>query len=150
MEIETAEEFDTAGAKIWESMGIYAPTLGIVGAVLGLMAVMSNLADPSKLGPGIAAAFTATIYGIASANLFFLPYGNKLKYIVKEQAKIRTMFVEGLVAIAQGENPRNIEARLQGYFIANLAKKAKTNGKKAISTKTTLTTKPGLFPMVTW
>jgi len=149
MEIETAEEFDTAGAKIWESMGIYAPTLGIVGAVLGLMAVMSNLADPSKLGPGIAAAFTATIYGIASANLFFLPYGNKLKYIVKEQAKIRTMFVEGLVAIAQGENPRNIEARLQGYFIANLAKKAKTMA-KSISTKTTLTTKPGLFPMVTW
>lgn len=131
MEIETTEEFDTAGAKIWESMGIYAPTLGIVGAVLGLMAVMSNLADPSKLGPGIAAAFTATIYGIASANLFFLPYGNKLKYIVKEQAKIRTMFVEGLVAIAQGENPRNIEARLQGYFIANLAKKGKDDGKKA-------------------
>ena len=69
IEVETAEEFDTAGAKVFEAMGIYAPTLGIVGAVLGLMAVMANLADPSKLGHGIAAAFTATIYGIASANL---------------------------------------------------------------------------------
>lgn len=130
-EIETHEEFDTAAAKIYESMGIYAPTLGIVGAVLGLMAVMSNLADPSKLGPGIAAAFTATIYGIASANLFFLPYASKLKFHVKEQAKLRNMFVEGLVAIAQGENPRIIEAKLQGYFVASEAKKEGGDGKKA-------------------
>src|SRR5690606_41199766 len=62
-----------AATKVFEGMGVYAPTLGIVGAVLGLMAVMQNLADPSKLGPGIAAAFTATVYGIASANLLFLP-----------------------------------------------------------------------------
>lgn len=130
-EIETHEEFDTAAAKIYESMGIYAPTLGIVGAVLGLMAVMSNLADPSKLGPGIAAAFTATIYGIASANLFFLPYASKLKFHVKEQAKLRNMFVEGLVAIAQGENPRIIEAKLQGYFVAAEGKKDAGDGKKA-------------------
>lgn len=128
MEIETNEEFDKAGAKIWESMGIYAPTLGITGAVLGLMAVMSNLNDPSKLGPGIAAAFTATIYGIGSANLYFLPFSNKLKHIVGEQAKIRFMFVEGLVAIAQGENPRNIEAKLQVYYIAPAA--GKDDGKK--------------------
>lgn len=117
IEVETAEEHDTAAAKVFEAMGIYAPTLGIVGAVLGLMAVMGNLADPSKLGPGIAAAFTATIYGIASANLFFLPFGNKLKMLVKEQAKFRAMIIEGLVSIAQGDNPRNIETRLQGYFV---------------------------------
>ncbi|MES2719391.1 MAG: flagellar motor protein [Pseudomonadota bacterium] len=130
IEVETAEEFDTAGAKVFEAMGIYAPTLGIVGAVLGLMAVMANLADPSKLGTGIAAAFTATIYGIASANLFFLPFGNKLKYHVKEQAKMRTMMIEGLVLIAQGDNPRNIETRLQGYFVAHPKPEAKTKGKE--------------------
>lgn len=129
VEMESSEEFDTAAAKVWESMGIYAPTLGIVGAVLGLMAVMGNLSDPSKLGSGIAAAFTATIYGIASANLFFLPFSNKLKYHVKEQAKMRMMFIEGLVSIAQGENPRNIEARLMGYVV-HAAPKGKDDGKK--------------------
>jgi chemotaxis protein MotA len=106
---------DLAAAKVFEGMGIYAPTLGIVGAVLGLMAVMKNLADPSKLGHGIAAAFTATIYGIGAANLALLPIGNKLKTVVNGQALEREMIVEGLIAIAQGENPRNIEARLNGY-----------------------------------
>lgn len=130
IEVETAEEFDTAGAKVFEAMGIYAPTLGIVGAVLGLMAVMANLADPSKLGHGIAAAFTATIYGIASANLFFLPFGNKLKYHVKEQAKMRTMLIEGLVLIAQGDNPRNIETRLQGYFVTHAKPDAKAKSEE--------------------
>ena len=131
IEVEASEEFDTAGAKVFEAMGIYAPTLGIVGAVLGLMAVMANLSDPSKLGHGIAAAFTATIYGIASANLFFLPFGNKLKYHVKEQAKMRTMMIEGLVLIAQGDNPRNIETRLQGYFVEHAGKPdTKAKGKE--------------------
>jgi chemotaxis protein MotA len=106
---------DLAAAKVFEGMGIYAPTLGIIGAVLGLMAVMKNLADPSKLGHGIAAAFTATIYGIGAANLALLPIGNKLKTLVNAQAREREMVVEGLIAIAQGENPRNIEARLNGY-----------------------------------
>ena len=106
---------DLAAAKVFEGMGIYAPTLGIVGAVLGLMAVMKNLADPSKLGHGIAAAFTATIYWIGSANLALLPIGNKLKNLVNAQTVEREMIIEGLIAIAQGENPRNIEARLSGY-----------------------------------
>lgn len=106
---------DLAAAKVFEGMGIYAPTLGIIGAVLGLMAVMKNLADPSKLGHGIAAAFTATIYGIGSANLALLPIASKLKCLVNQQTEEREMIVEGLIAIAQGENPRNIEARLNGY-----------------------------------
>jgi len=101
---------------VFEGMGIYAPTLGIVGAVLGLMAVMKNLADPSKLGHGIAAAFTAAIYGIGSANLILLPVGNKLKTLIRAQATEREMVIEGLIAIAQGENPRNIESRLNGYL----------------------------------
>jgi chemotaxis protein MotA len=106
---------DLAAAKVFEGMGIYAPTLGIIGAVLGLMAVMKNLADPSKLGHGIAAAFTATIYGIGSANLALLPMASKLKGLVHSQTEEREMVIEGLIAIAQGENPRNIEARLNGY-----------------------------------
>jgi chemotaxis protein MotA len=116
IEIEAEEHADTQAAKVFEAAGIYAPTLGIVGAVLGLMAVMKNLADPSKLGGGIAAAFTATIYGIASANCLFLPAANKLKAIIRHRAGDRELVVEGLVSIAHGENPRNIELRLGGFL----------------------------------
>jgi chemotaxis protein MotA len=118
MEVEMGvrEHNDTRAAKVWEGMGIYAPTLGIIGAVLGLMAVMQNLADPSKLGQGIAAAFTATIYGIGLANLFFLPMAGKLKGIVSEQSQVREMVIEGMISIAQGENPRAIESKLHGYL----------------------------------
>ncbi|HEX4895686.1 MAG TPA: flagellar motor protein [Solimonas sp.] len=116
MEVETHEHNDNAGAKVWEGMGIYAPTLGIIGAVMGLMAVMKNLADPSKLGHGIAAAFVATIYGIASANLFFLPMAAKLKAVVGHQVRTKNMIIEGLISISQGENPRNIESKLRGFL----------------------------------
>ena len=116
IELDTMEHFDNQAAKVFEAMGVYSPTLGIIGAVMGLMAVMQNLADPSKLGHGIAAAFIATIYGIAFANLLFLPMGNKLKSVIHGQTQMRTMVIEGIIAIAQGENPRNIEAKLQGYF----------------------------------
>lgn len=116
VEMSTKEHFDLQGAKVFEGMGIYAPTLGIIGAVMGLMAVMRNLADPSKLGHGIAAAFVATIYGIASANLFLLPMAAKLKAAIAEQTRMREMIIEGLISISRGENPRNIEAKLQGFF----------------------------------
>ncbi|MEW6167200.1 MAG: flagellar motor protein [Pseudomonadota bacterium] len=116
VEMQTREHFDQQSAKVFEGMGIYAPTLGIIGAVLGLMSVMKNLADPSKLGTGIAAAFTATIYGIASANLFFLPIAAKLKSAIAEQTRMREMTIEGLISISQGENPRNIESKLRGYL----------------------------------
>lgn len=115
IELHGQSSRDTAAAKVWEGMGIYSPTLGIIGAVLGLIAVMKNLADPSKLGQGIAAAFTATIYGIGAANLALLPIASKLKGVINAQTEEREMIVEGLIAIAQGENPRNIEARLNGY-----------------------------------
>jgi chemotaxis protein MotA len=116
IELETREHFDTQAAKVFESMGIYSPTLGIIGAVMGLMAVMQNLNDPSKLGHGIATAFIATIYGISFANLLFLPMGNKLKSVIHGQSQMRTMAIEGIIAIAQGENARNIESKLQGYL----------------------------------
>lgn len=116
VEMSTREHADTSAAKVFEGMGIYAPTLGIIGAVLGLMAVMQNLADPSKLGQGIAAAFTATVYGIGLANLFFLPVASKLKLMIQAQTQIREMVVEGMLSIAQGENPRAVEAKLQGFL----------------------------------
>jgi chemotaxis protein MotA len=116
VELDTREASDSRAAKVFEGMGIYSPTLGIIGAVLGLMAVMQNLADPSKLGHGIAAAFTATVYGIGLANLLFLPIANKLKTVIAAQTHVREMLVEGMVSIAQGENPRTIEAKLAGYL----------------------------------
>lgn len=116
VELDTREHADTAAAKVFEGMGIYSPTLGIIGAVMGLMAVMQNLADPSKLGTGIAAAFIATIYGIGLANLVFLPMANKLKQVIHGQTKVREMCIEGIISIAQGENPRNIESKLKGYL----------------------------------
>ena len=116
VEVDVREHADTRAAKVFEGMGIYSPTLGIIGAVLGLMAVMQNLADPSKLGHGIAAAFTATVYGIGLANLFFLPVAGKLKGIVAEQTQVREMVIEGVVSIVLGENPRAIEAKLHGFL----------------------------------
>ena len=116
VELEAREASDTRAAKVFEGMGIYAPTLGIIGAVLGLMAVMQNLADPSRLGKGIAAAFVATVYGIGLANLLFLPVANKLKVAVQAQSHLQEMLIEGLIAIAQAENPRIIEGRLRGYL----------------------------------
>ena len=90
--------------------------VGIIGAVLGLIHVMENLADPSKLGGGIAVAFVATVYGVAAANLFFLPMGGEIKMKAKELVMIRNMTIEGLVSLAQGENPRMIEEKLSGYL----------------------------------
>jgi chemotaxis protein MotA len=116
VDLHVREQSDTRAAKVFEGMGIYSPTLGIIGAVLGLMAVMQNLADPSKLGTGIAAAFVATIYGIGLANLFFLPAANKLKVAIQSMSEAREMVIEGMISIAQGENPRSIESKLQGYL----------------------------------
>ena len=116
VELNMREHADTNAAKVFEGMGVYSPTLGIIGAVLGLMAVLQNLADPSKLGHGIAAAFTATVYGIGLANLLFLPVASKLKAIIQRQTQFREMVIDGMLCIAQGENPRAIEAKLQGYL----------------------------------
>ncbi len=118
MEVEmySYEEHYKMAAKVWESAGGYSPTIGILGAVMGLIHVMENLSDPSKLGGGIAVAFVATIYGVGSANLFFLPMANKLKFIIGKEMIKREMVVDGLVAIANGENPRLIETKLRGFI----------------------------------
>lgn len=112
----TQESRDIEAAKVFESMGGYAPTIGIIGAVMGLIHVMGNLADPSQLGNGIAVAFVATIYGVASANLILLPVAAKLKSIALRQSRYREMLLEGILSIAEGENPRSIELKLQGFM----------------------------------
>ncbi|MFZ5660302.1 MAG: flagellar motor protein [Pseudomonadota bacterium] len=116
VEMEAKEHMDNQAAKVFESAGGYAPTVGILGAVLGLIHVMENLADPSKLGGGIAVAFVATVYGVGAANLFFLPIANKLKAIIHHQTVLKEMFIQGLISIAEGENPRLIESKLQSYI----------------------------------
>ena len=115
VDLYTQESRDLQAAKMFESMGGYAPTIGIIGAVMGLIHVMGNLADPSQLGSGIAVAFVATIYGVSFANLLLLPIGNKLKTLVLQQSRYREMLLEGILSIAEGENPRAIEMKLQGF-----------------------------------
>jgi chemotaxis protein MotA len=115
-EIAAYETRQRTAARIWESAGGYAPTIGILGAVLGLVHVMENLSDPTKLGNGIAVSFISTIYGVASANLIFLPIAGKLRTLIEEQTTQRELVVDGLLGIANGESPKLIEMRLQGYL----------------------------------
>jgi len=116
VEIDTFENEWKQSAKIWEAAGGYSPTIGILGAVMGLIHVMENLSDPTKLGAGIAVAFVATIYGVGLANLVYLPIAAKLKYYISRMVANREMLIDGLVGIAVGDNPRIIEGRLKGYL----------------------------------
>lgn len=110
------EKFHFQAARIWESAGGYSPTIGILGAVLGLIQVMQNLGEPSRLGAGIAVAFVSTVYGVGFANLVYLPMSGKLKSLVTQRLVLREMLVDGLMSIANGENPHYIENKLQGYI----------------------------------
>jgi chemotaxis protein MotA len=127
MEIELGsfEEHGKGSAEVFESAGGFAPTIGIIGAVLGLIHVMNNLSDPSKLGGGIAVAFVATIYGLMIANLFCIPFGTKLKHRLKEELLQKEMVIEGLIAIQNGENPHFIEQKLRAYLHEGGEKKGK-------------------------
>ena len=116
VEINAYETQMKLSARIWESAGGYAPTVGILGAVMGLIHVMENLSDPGKLGGGIAVAFVATIYGVGSANLIFLPVAKKLLANIGRLVALREMYVDGLVGIANGDNPHLIESRMRGYI----------------------------------
>ena len=116
VDIHRLQQLRWQSARVWEAAAGYSPTIGIIGAVLGLMHVMQNLAEPSKLGAGIAVAFVSTIYGVAFANLLFLPIANKLKAIIMRQGDIYEMMVDGLTGIANGDNPRLTELKLQGYI----------------------------------
>ena len=128
LEIDNWEDFHRQAARVWEAAGGSAPTIGIIGAVMGLIQVMENLSDPARLGSGIAVAFVATIYGVGSANLLFLPVAGKLKAVIARQVRLREMVADGLAAIATGENPRNIELHLEGY-LAGPAPRGAANGR---------------------
>ncbi|GGI16262.1 MAG: flagellar motor protein [Oxalicibacterium faecigallinarum] len=117
MEIGVYETKQRLAAKIWEAAGGYAPTIGILGAVLGLIHVMENLSDPERLGSGIAIAFVATIYGVGFANLVFLPISNKLKALVNRDVFRHELLAEAFAGIAAGDNPRLIEERMAIYLL---------------------------------
>lgn len=115
-DLESREQRDLEAARVFEAMGGYAPTIGIIGAVMGLIQVMTNLEDPASVGTGIATAFVATIYGIALANLLCFPVASKLRSIIHYRSRYQEMMIDGLLAVLEGENPRTIELRLHGFM----------------------------------
>ena len=115
VDIASYEVYQRQAVRVWDSAGGYSPTIGILGAVLGLIHVMENLSDPSKLGAGIAVAFVATIYGVGLANLVFLPIAHKLKEQVGKDIERREMLADIFYSIASGENSRVIEERVTSY-----------------------------------
>jgi len=116
LEISNLEEEYDLPIKFWTAAGGYSPTIGIIGAVLGLIHVMGNLTDPSKLGSGIAVAFVATIYGLVLANIICLPVAGKLKMQTKGLMVAKEIMLEGVISILEGENPRLIEDKLKSYL----------------------------------
>lgn len=113
-EIDMMYEEEEIAAKFWEDMGAFAPTIGIMGAVLGLMVVMLNLDNPPAIGPGIKTAFIATLYGVGLANLFALPAGKKIKRMCHHKKVYRELIAVGVLGIAQGTSPKVLVERLNG------------------------------------
>lgn len=111
------EEHFTKASKVYESAGAYSPTFGIIGAVLGLIQVMQNLSDPSKLGAGIAVAFVATVYGLFLANLVLIPISTRIKANYAKVMLAKEMMLEGILAIQAGESPALIERKLQSFLL---------------------------------
>ncbi len=110
------------GANIFATMGGFAPTLGVIGTVAGLVHMLANLSDPGSMGPSIAAAFIATLLGVSTANLIFLPLGNKLKLRSKHEVMSREVMMEGILAIQAGDNPRIVEEKLKAYLSPTVRK----------------------------
>jgi len=125
LELTQEEQHGEAEAKVFEAAGGYAPTIGIIGAVLGLIQVMKNLADIDQVGHGIAVAFVATVYGVGCANVFFLPAANKIRARIHAQLQIKELMLEGVVGIVEGLNPKLIRSKLEAYL------RETASGKKA-------------------
>lgn len=128
LEIGLEEQRGEADARVYEAAGGYAPTIGIIGAVLGLIQVMKHLANIDEVGKGIAVAFVATVYGVASANILFLPAASKLRSRTQAQVQLRELLLEGVLGIAEGLNPKLIRVKLEAYAnpaAASTASKAK-------------------------
>ena len=124
------EEKSKGAAKVWESAGGLAPTIGIIGAVLGLIHVMENLADPSSLGSGIAVAFVATVYGVGAANLMFIPLGTKIKFKDQKSFVAKEMMIEGILSMQAGESPALIERKLQAFLLEKEGAKSGKSSQK--------------------
>ena len=122
-ELETRNEDDAGGAGVFKTMGGYSPTLGVIGTVMGLIHMLSQLSEPGKMGPAIAAAFIATFYGVAFANLIFLPLADKLKSQNTEAARCRRLVLEGVLSIQGGVNPTALEERLLSFLPPAMASK---------------------------
>ena len=120
-QVNQLEQYVHNAAKVYESFGGYSPTLGIIGAVMGLIQVMQNLSDPSKLGAGIAVAFVATIYGLFAANLVMIPLGTRIKFIYQRVFLYKNMIMEGVLSIQAGESPVLIERKLRSFILDNKA-----------------------------
>ncbi len=116
VELYAIEERHHIGASIFESAGAYAPTMGIIGTVMGLVHVLGNMSDPNSLGPAIAVAFMATLYGVGSANVLFLPMGAKLANLSKKESQLRQLMIEGIVSLQAGYNPILIRERLSAFL----------------------------------
>jgi len=116
LELDNQSEHEDHLPRVFESAGGFAPTIGIIGAVLGLIQVMQHLDDITEVGRGIAVAFVATIYGVGSANLFFLPASGKIKIRIRQEQILREMMLEGVISILEGMNPRMLETKLLGFF----------------------------------
>jgi chemotaxis protein MotA len=119
LEIELSENRALAESKVFESGGGYSPTIGIIGAVLGLIQVMKNLANIEEVGHGIAVAFVATVYGVGLANLVLLPAATKIKARIESETSLKELKLEGVVAIVEGMNPKLIRGKLEAYQLEN-------------------------------
>jgi len=115
LELDLIERNGEAEAKVFEAAAGFAPTIGIIGAVLGLIQVMKHLEDIEAVGHGIAVAFVATVYGVSAANLLLLPAANKLKARLHQTVELKELMLEGTIAIAEGLNPKLISAKLDAY-----------------------------------
>lgn len=116
LELESTSERHREGAAIFESAGGFSPTMGIIGTVMGLVHVLGNLSDPASLGPKIAVAFIATLYGVSFANLLWLPIGTRLKSLDEKEIKEKTLIIEGILYIQEGINPNTIAEKLKGFL----------------------------------
>jgi chemotaxis protein MotA len=114
--LDSKVELDDRLPSVFESAGGFSPTIGILGAVLGLIQVMQHLDNIQEVGRGIAVAFVATIYGVGAANLFFLPFAGKMRILIREEHQVLEMILEGVIAILEGMNPRMLEIKLAGFM----------------------------------
>ncbi len=137
LDITLEEQRGEADARVYEAAGGYAPTVGIIGAVLGLIQVMKHLANIDEVGHGIAVAFVATVYGVALANLFFLPAGGKLRARLQAATEVRELILEGILGVAEGLNPKLIRIKLEGYGQSSAIRRPSEGRQAAVPTRQT-------------